>query len=99
MQSQRKAVKEKSQTPRFSFATAATSADDAIATLSHTSGTAGARAVIARSASPHAAARAVGSVSVLARSIAALTPGSSSWETLALPTGWMLAPLNVGSRN
>ena len=33
-------MKEKSQTPRFSFGTASTSFEDAIGTLSHTSGTA-----------------------------------------------------------
>ncbi len=99
MRNYRKDVKEKSQTPRFSLATAFTSAECAIGILSHTSGTAGASSVILRSTLPQAAARAARSVVVFALSIAALTPGSLSCETFELPTAAMFAPLNVGSRN
>ena len=53
---------------------------------------------MARSTAPHASARSAGSVSTEAFSIASLTAGTSDWETLALPTSWMFAPLNVGSR-
>src|SRR3954452_23000493 len=84
---QRRDVKEKSHTPRFSLATACTSAEWTIDTRSHTSGTAGASAVILRSTSPQALARAAGCVTVSARSIAALTVGSSSWDQFVLPSG------------
>src|SRR3954447_13648373 len=96
---QRRDVKEKSQTPRFSLATACTSAEWTIDTRSHTSGTAGASAVTVRSTSAQASARAAGRVSFAARSIAALTAGSSSSDQFVLPSGVMCAPLNVGSRN
>src|SRR3954453_14885484 len=96
---QRRDVKEKSQTPRFSLATACTSAEWTIDTRSHTSGTAGASAVILRSTSPQAVARAAGWVSSVAPSIAALTVESFSSDQFVLPSGEMCAPLNVGSRN
>src|SRR3954471_24840508 len=75
---QRRDVKAKSHTPRFSLATACTSAEWTIETRSHTSGTAGASAVILRSTSAQAVARAAGWVTFAARSMAALTVESFS---------------------
>src|SRR3954453_2560100 len=80
----RRDVKEKSQTPRFSLATACTSAEGTIDTRSHTSGTAGASPVTVRSTSAPASARAAGPVRLAARSIAALTVGSSSSDQFVL---------------
>src|SRR3954467_3769087 len=81
---QRRDVKAKSHTPRFSLATACTSAEWTIETRSHTSGTAGASAVILRSTSPQADARAAGWLSFVARSIAALTVESFSSDQFVL---------------
>src|ERR1700759_4715901 len=65
--------------------------------LSNSHGTPGTALVIWRSIAPNAAARAVGSVSASALSIAASTAGSLNCGQLEVLAGMMVAPLNVRS--